>query len=121
MRNSPLESLKKTADFKKVYSLGKFFSNRYFIVYAYPNDQNHPRLGLSLGKKVGKAVIRNKLRRRVREHFRLAWQKLPSLDIAVIARTQAKKLAYKGKYSDIELAVSCLMDKHLKMQSESQK
>ena len=98
--------------------MGKVVSNMYFAVYAHPNDINKTRLGLSISKKVGKAVIRNKLRRWVREYFRHAGQSSP-LDIVVVARTQAKELVYEGNYSDITLAISCLMNKHLQMKSES--
>ena len=113
MRNSPLESIKITADFKKVYKQGTACSNRFFVVYAHPNGKNHARLGLSIGKKVGKAVMRNKLRRWVKEYFRLNRHEIPNADIVVIARGLAIELITTGKYSDVEKNLSYLMEQLL--------
>ena len=110
MRRSPLESIKKTADFKKVYKHGRVASNRYFVVYAYPNDMSHARLGLSIGKKTGKAVVRNKLRRWVKEYFRLSEHRTHSDDFVVVARSLAKELVAVGKYGDVEKDLTNLME-----------
>ena len=103
MRNNPLESIKTTADFKKVYKLGKVASNGFFAVYAYPNGKNSARLGLSIGKKVGKAIVRNKLRRWIKEYFRLNKHMLPGADIVVVAKSKAKELVIAGKFALVEL------------------
>ena len=100
MRKSPLASLKKTADFMKVYSLGSRVFCKYFIVYVHPNDKNYPRLGLSISKKVGKAVVRNKLRRCLREYFRL--HSFPNIDIVVVGRVPAKELVFSKTYNEVE-------------------
>ena len=107
--NRPLESIKKSADFSKVYKLGTAYSNRYFVVYAHPNDKKSARLGLSIGKKVGNAVVRNKLRRWIKEYFRLIKRELPCADIVVIAKANANELVYTKKYSDIEENMSYLL------------
>ena len=108
--NSPLESIKKTAEFKKVYKLGKAFSNRFFVVYVLQNDKNHARLGLSISKKVGKAVKRNKLRRLLKECFRLNKFEMPNADMVMVARASASELASAGKYLDVEKSLMSLME-----------
>ena len=109
MRKSPVESIKKTADFKRVYKFGKAASNRFFVMYVLPNDRNQTRLGLSIGKKIGKAVVRNKLRRWIKEFFRLNVIDLDCADIVVVARSFAGELAISGRYSDVEDSLSCLV------------
>jgi len=48
------------------------------IVFARPNDLGHPRLGLAVGRRVGNAVVRNRIKRRLREAFRLSADDLPA-------------------------------------------
>ena len=110
MRKSPLESIKKTADFKTVYKLGKTASNRFFAVHMYPNEKNLARLGLSIGRKAGKAVTRNRLRRWVKEYFRLNEHGLTGVDVVVVARSLAKDLVKYGKYGDVEKYLSSLLE-----------
>ena len=93
-----------------VYKLGRVASNRYFAVYTYPNDKGHARLGLSIGKRTGKAVVRNKLRRWLKEYFRLSYCRMLSVDIVVVARGLAKELVAFGKYGDIEKNLTDLME-----------
>ena len=108
MRNRPLESIKKAADFKKVYKQGKAASNKHFAVYAETTDRGYARLGLSIGKKVGKAVVRNKLRRWIKEFCRLNKELLPSADIVVVAKAMARELVAAGMYSKTEKSLSKL-------------
>ena len=94
----------------KVYKLGKTASNKFFAVYMHRNDKSRTRLGLSIGKKVGKAVVRNKLRRWIKEYFRLNKHLLPSADIVVAARSPAKELVSAGKYGDTEKNLTSLIE-----------
>lgn len=64
-------SLKKNADFRKVYRNGNSAANRYLVLYKYPNKGLGRRFGFSISKKVGKAVCRNHLRRILKEICRL--------------------------------------------------
>ena len=98
MRNSPVQSIKKSSDFKKVYDFGCLEANRYFAVYAKPNNFGCMRLGLSIKKKVGKAVLRNRLRRLVKENFRLHHSRLSSVDVVVVIRNAAGELAAKDGF-----------------------
>lgn len=67
-----VESLKNKKDFDRVFSGKRSFGNRHFTLLFYPNHTDGSRLGIIVSKKISKkAVVRNKLRRQVRETFRL--------------------------------------------------
>jgi ribonuclease P protein component len=64
------ERLTARADFTRCYRHGRRLRTTYFIVYAYRRGECVTRLGLAVGKAVGIAVVRNRVKRRVRELFR---------------------------------------------------
>jgi len=64
------QRLTNAADFTRCYRHGKRLRTRYFTVYAYRWGKSVPRLGLAVGKAVGIAVVRNRVKRRLRELFR---------------------------------------------------
>ncbi len=80
--------------FRKVYSEGRSNANRLLVLYYLPCD-SELRFGVSAGKKLGGAVLRNRLRRRVKEAFRLL---LPHLTrgghVVFIVRRGAQKASY---------------------------
>jgi ribonuclease P protein component len=80
--------LRRPADFRRVYSRGVKRHTGSFIVFRTGNDSDHPRLGLSVGKKYGNAVRRNRVKRLIREAVRLNWRKwnLASSDLVIIAK-----------------------------------
>src|SRR5437660_4117249 len=83
----PHEHLRRPADFRRVYERRRSVSDARLIVYACPNGLPHLRLGLSVSRKVGGAVQRNRLRRLYREAFRLTKHDMPvGLDLVVIPR-----------------------------------
>jgi len=83
-----LETLKKKKDFDKVFNDGDSRASRYFVLYWKPNTREQNRYGFSINKRVGKAVVRNKLRRRLKEIIRnrLNTGHLGFYDIVIIAR-----------------------------------
>ncbi|EEQ79631.1 MULTISPECIES: ribonuclease P protein component [Staphylococcus] len=86
--------IKKNADFQKIYKRGKSVANRQFVVYTYDNkEQEHFRLGISVSKKLGNAVTRNKIKRAIRENFKVHKQDIITKDIIVIARQPAKSMS----------------------------
>ena len=89
------ESLKKNRDFQKVYRLGKYYANRYLVMYVLKNDTERNRLGISVSKKVGNSVIRHHLTRLIRESYRLQEDMFHSgWDIVIIARASAKEVGF---------------------------
>ena len=85
------ESLKKNADFQKVYNEGVSFANKYLVMYVRKNGTDGNRLGISVSKKVGNSVVRHRVTRLIRESYRLREDMFNSgLDMAVIARASAK-------------------------------
>ncbi|MEW6581392.1 MAG: ribonuclease P protein component [Actinomycetota bacterium] len=84
--------LTRSRDFDAVYRRGRSAANRHLVVYAFQRDAGDPaegaaRLGLSVSRKVGGAVERNRVKRVLREQFALAGGILPArTDVVVIAR-----------------------------------
>ena len=88
-------SMKENHLFRRLYSKGASASTHTLVLYARPNHAKRSRLGLTVGTKVGKAVVRNKIRRRVREAYRIHESEMaPGWDMVVVARTRAAFCSY---------------------------
>jgi ribonuclease P protein component len=77
-------------EFERVYRQGTAYRGKLFSVHAFPNEHGTPRLGLSVSRKVGNAVTRNAVRRRLREVFQSCISAMSEdLDIVVSAKPAA--------------------------------
>src|SRR5437667_8448923 len=84
----PHEHLRRPSDFRRVYERRRSASNHWLIVYGCENGLPYLRLGLSVSRKVGNAVLRNRLRRLYREAFRLTKHQMPlGFDLVLIPRS----------------------------------
>jgi ribonuclease P protein component len=89
-------SLKQNHLFRRMYQRGKSAPGRYVVVYCRKNGLAYNRLGLTVGTKVGHAVVRNRIRRRIREAYRLSESHyLTGYDIVVVARGRAADATYR--------------------------
>lgn len=95
--------LAKREEFQKVYRHGKSSANHQFVVYRLHRPAPAPlRLGVSVSKKVGNAVVRNRIRRTVKEIVRLHLDKLETnVDIIVIARKPVAEMEHAGMQSSL--------------------
>ena len=83
-------SLKLNHVFRRLYGRGKSAVNPCLAVYCRKNNLGYSRLGLTVGVKLGKAVVRNRTRRRIKEAYRIhEGAFLPGYDIVVVARVKA--------------------------------
>jgi len=83
-------------EFERVYRQGTAYRGRLFSVHAFPNEHGTPRLGLSIPRKVGNAVTRNAVRRRLREVFYSCISELSgNLDLVVSARPAAAEATFE--------------------------
>lgn len=103
-------SIKDNRDFIRVYRTGKSLANKYLVMYlATAKEEHSPRIGISVSKKVGNSVVRHRIKRLIKESFRLHIHEFcTGYDIVVVARGNAK-----GKdYREIERAVLHLAKLH---------
>ena len=86
----------KNREFQTVYESGVSFANRYLVMYVLPNELSDNRIGISVSKKVGNSVVRHRVKRIIRESYRLTCDNVKNgLDIVVIARKEAKEKSYQ--------------------------
>jgi ribonuclease P protein component len=110
--------LSRSAEFERVYRQGRSKANRFLVLYAFPREATEsgdaadgPRLGLSVSRKVGGAVERNRIKRVLREIFWAEAERLPGdADYVVVARPDVRELDERDGYAGVERALTELVE-----------
>jgi ribonuclease P protein component len=88
--------LSRSAEFDRVYREGRSHASRHLVIYAFPvpDGEGSPRLGVSVGRRLGGAVERNRVKRLLRDAFWGVADRLPvGHDFVIVARPDARELA----------------------------
>lgn len=100
------EKIRKKREFLEITNNGKKIHTRHFIIYLKSNRDK--RLGITVSHLVGNAVKRNRVKRLIREFFRLNKERLPRCDILIVAKRGAPLLNYQNVYEELS---GVLLDK----------
>ncbi len=87
--------IRSSRDFQRIYRQGQLLQDEYFRIFYCPSPDGVPRLGLSVGKGLGKAVLRNRVKRALREAFRLNKELFAGLEVIVQPKPTAVHLSGK--------------------------
>jgi ribonuclease P protein component len=104
------ESIKTNRDFRVVYKYGKSRVDKYLVVYLLKKKNKENRLGITVSKKVGNSVIRNRVRRLIKESFLKLEDKIQQgYDIVVVARVVSNQATYQKIDRSINKLLNDLM------------
>jgi ribonuclease P protein component len=103
--------LSRSADFDRVFRQGRSHAGRELVLYVFPRGEgDEARVGLSVSRKVGGAVERNRVKRLLREAFSIEGERLPAgTDAVVVARREANALAEREGLAGIRRALGELL------------
>jgi ribonuclease P protein component len=104
--------LSRSSEFERVYRQGRSQANRYLVLYAFPRAEadDERRLGISVSRKVGGAVARNRVKRLLREAFTAESAGLaPGHDFVIVARPDAGELAEREGLAGVRSALTELI------------
>ncbi len=102
-------TLKKNYEFAKVFNKGSFYVGRHIIVYVLPNKQSFNRIGISVSKKAGNAVLRNRKKRLIRESYRHYEDCiLKGFDLVIAARAEESVPKYTALLKEFKYLIKKL-------------
>jgi len=100
-------TIKSNFEFRRLYQKGKSAVTPFMVVYCRPNRLGHNRLGITTSVKLGKAVVRNRCRRRIRELYRLSQPRMKQgYDLVIVARSRC----FDGPYHKLSAAYDKAVD-----------
>jgi len=101
-------SLKENSMFRRLYAKGKSAASSYLVIYCRKNGSDQNRIGYTVSKKLGHAVVRNRVRRRLREIYRIHEEAFgQGWDLVVVARSRT----VGAPFAKLEHAFLSLSDK----------
>ena len=92
--------IKKNEDFQKIIKKKKSVANRQFVVY-YDQNNDHLRVGISVSKKLGNAVVRNKIKRQIRMMVQQVFDKNQKMDFIIIVRYDFLNHSYQDNLKSL--------------------
>ena len=98
-------SIKENSDFKRLYYRGKSVVKKRLVLYYRKNRFNFNRLGITVSPKIGCAVTRNRVRRLLKENYRLIDGLSQGYDIVIVARTSSSGASFQSIGKDLEVAL----------------
>jgi len=112
-RLSSDEKVRRRTDYLRCYRTGRRRHGSLAIVYFVPNQLGHPRIGVTASRKVGKAVARQRLKRRIKEIYR-RWQdrsQLPAFDLVIHLKPEAGKSDFPALKAELLRLFSSLRER----------
>lgn len=97
--------VKKTQEFSEIMNYKKFFACPSFSIYVKPRKEDHARVGLSVGKRMGNAVVRNKIKRQVREMVHDIYTFDENFDTIILVRPKYHEESYQNNKKLLERLV----------------
>lgn len=97
-----MTTLKRNFEFQRAYSRGKSALTSYFVIYVVKTRKRQNQVGFTVSKKVGNAVTRNRVRRRLKEAFRMITLNSCCYDIVIVARTRALTVDFQTLQKALE-------------------
>jgi len=99
--------LTQRSDFERVYQAGKLIQNEHFRLYVYRQNEDRPaRVGLSVMRKLGKANVRNRLKRWIREWFRTRQERFRGMDLVIQPKSAAAQLDHRDFLKNLEKLIT---------------